>query len=223
MKKAVLFISTHPDDETIGCGGTILRHKANGDKVYWVIATAMKLKDGYDKRAISNRENEIRRVAKTYGFSKIYNLGISTRKVDKYPRKKLTGRISEIMNEVRPDTTYLPFMSDIHSDHRVIFEAAYSCTKIFRFPFIKKILMMEVLSETEFAPPLKDSVFIPNYFVDISNFLGKKLTIMKIYKSELSKHPFPRNLKNIKALAVSRGALAGCKYAEAFMLLKQID
>ena len=83
--------------------------------------------------------------------------------------------------------------------------------------------MMETLSETEFAPALKEDSFIPNVYVDISEFFEKKLKIMRIFKTELGDHPFPRSERNLKALATLRGATAGCKYAEAFMLLKEIS
>jgi len=116
----------------------------------------------------------------------------------------------------------LPFRGDIHSDHRKIFEAAYSCTKSFRYPFIEKIYMIEVLSETEFSLSMQDESFIPNVFVDITDFIDKKIEIMRVYKSELGVHPFPRSEKNVRALATYRGAASNCDYAESFMLLKEI-
>jgi N-acetylglucosamine malate deacetylase 1 len=88
---------------------------------------------------------------------------------------------------------------------------------------LKKVLMYECLSETEFAPAFNEKVFIPNYFVDISEFFEKKIEIMRIYSSELGDHPFPRSERNIRALATYRGAVAGCEYAEAFQIVKIID
>ena len=82
--------------------------------------------------------------------------------------------------------------------------------------------MMETLSETEFSPSIKKDSFIPNTFVDISKYIKKKIQIMKVYKSEIKRHPFPRSLKSIKALASLRGSTSGCKFAESFMLLKEI-
>jgi len=131
-------------------------------------------------------------------------------------------KISEVMNKVRPTVLYLPFKSDVHSDHRIIFDAIYSCTKSFRYSFLKKIYMMETLSETEFSLALIGESFVPNVFVDISPFLKKKLEVMRVYKSELGSPPFPRSEQNIEALATFRGATAGCNYSEAFMLLKEI-
>lgn len=214
----ILVFAIHPDDETLGCGGTLLRHKANGDEIYWLICTNLdKMHDYY-----LEREKEITDVAKAYKFDGVFRLGLKTTKIDEYGVSDLIGKISAIINEIKPSVIYLPFCGDVHSDHRKIFEAAYSCTKTFRYPFIKKIYMMEILSETEFAPSLAKSAFVPNVFVDISKFFSKKADIMRTYKSELSDFPFPRSLQNLEALAKFRGATSGCKYAESFMLLKEI-
>ena len=82
---------------------------------------------------------------------------------------------------------------------------------------------METLSETEFAPSIKSDSFSPNVFVDITEYMNKKIEIMNCYQGEINKHPFPRSEKNIKALATFRGATCGCEYAESFVLLKEID
>ena len=82
---------------------------------------------------------------------------------------------------------------------------------------------METLSETDFAPSIKKESFIPNTFIDISRYMKKKIQIMKVYKSEIKKHPFPRSEKSIRALATFRGSSSGCKFAESFMLLKEIS
>jgi LmbE family N-acetylglucosaminyl deacetylase len=135
----------------------------------------------------------------------------------------MVPKISEIFNKVKPEIIYCLNRSDAHSDHRITFDAVMACTKSFRYPFIKKVLLYECISETEFAPALPEKVFIPNYFVDVSMHFMKKLEIMKIYESELGEHPFPRSLRNIEALAVFRGASVGVEYAEAFQLIKYID
>ena len=83
--------------------------------------------------------------------------------------------------------------------------------------------MYECISETEFAPALLEKAFLPNYFVNVTDFLKEKLDVMQIYKSELGEHPFPRSLKNIESLAIFRGASVGVQYAEAFQLLKFVD
>ncbi len=219
----VLIIAVHPDDETLGCGGTLLKHKAHGDEIHWVIATDIKVSESFTKEFIETRENEIKEVEKLYNFNSVHRLGLSTMRVDEYSMSELIAKISTVVNEVKPNIIYLPFKGDVHSDHRHIFNAAYSCTKSFRYPFVKKIYMVETLSETEFAPSTKEDSFIPNVFVDISNFMDKKLEIMNVFKSEMGEHPFPRSERNLLALATLRGATAGCEYAESFVLLKEIQ
>lgn len=218
----VLVLAVHPDDETIGCGGTLLRHKAEGDEIYWLIATNLSEESGFAKEKIRKREKEIDKIAGIYGFNGIYKLGIPTKKVDTFPKDELISKISKVLNEVKPSIIYLPFINDVHSDHRIISELTFSCTKTFRCPFVKKVLMMETISETEFAPSLKEMVFVPNHFVDISGFLDKKLEFIKVFKSEIDESPFPRNAENIRALALFRGSMAGCRYAESFMIVKYI-
>lgn len=218
MINKVLVVAVHPDDETLASGGTLLKYKANGDKIFWLICTTMDKKDAY----FQIREKEIEKVSRLYGFDGVYNLGLKTMRIDEYSMTELVGKISKVINEVQPNIIYLPFSGDVHSDHRNIFEASYSCTKSFRYPFIKKIYMMETVSETEFAPSNPSGSFTPNVFVDINDFMEKKLEIMRTFKSELALHPFPRSERNLRALATLRGATIGCEYAESFMLLKEI-
>jgi len=218
----VLVVAVHPDDETLGCGGAILKHKSDGDRIHWLIATDIKKSEGYDDKSIKVRDNEIITVEKLYGFSSVNRLGLSTTKIDEYSMSRLISKISSVIDKVKPNIVYLPFKGDVHSDHKYIFDAAYSCTKSFRYPSIKKVYMMETLSETEFSVSVQESSFTPNVFVDIGHYIDQKIEAMNIYKSEIGEHPFPRNERNIKALATYRGATAGCDYAESFMLIKEI-
>jgi len=219
MKQKVLSIAVHPDDETLGCGGTLLKHKSNGDEIHWLVCTTIDKSHNY----YETREKEIEKVSNMYGFDSVHNLRLKTMQVDEYSMSELVGKISKVINEVKPNIIYLPFKGDVHSDHRKIFEAAYSCTKSFRYPFIKKIYMVETLSETEFAPSTKEDSFIPNTFVDISEYMDKKLELMNVFESEIAEHPFPRSERNLRASATLRGATCGCEYAESFVLLKEIN
>ena len=219
----ILVIAVHPDDETLGCGGTLLKHKANGDEIHWLIATDIKELEGFEKTTVEKRGEEIDKVKELFRFSSVNRLGLSTTKIDEYSMSDLISKISSIINKVKPNIIYLPFKSDVHSDHKYIFDAAYSCTKTFRYPFIKKIYMTETLSETEFAPSTKEDSFVPNVFIDISNYMDKKIEIMKVFENEIGEHPFPRSERNIRALGTLRGATCGCDYAESFVLLKEIQ
>ncbi|NBV41448.1 PIG-L family deacetylase [bacterium] len=220
MIERVLVIAVHPDDETLGCGGTLLRHRAQGDEIHWGIVTCMNPATTAADR-IKARAAEIEAVSIEFGFSSVIQMGIPTTEVDRLSDSERVRRFSELIASIQPTVVYLPFCYDAHSDHRVVFDAVYSCTKSFRYPSVKQVYMMEVTSETDFHIPT-GTAFQPNVWVDISPYFQKKLEIMGIFKSELGEHPFPRSLTNIEAWAHIRGAQAGCTYAESFMLLKQI-
>lgn len=217
----ILFISVHPDDETLGCGGTILKHKEIGDELFWLIISAPTdcHPSGFSSEMIKTREKEILAVSKQYGFSNTITLGFPAQLLYEVGFNKLVSKIDESISKLEPEIIFLINRSDVHSDHRISFEAIYACTKSFRKPYIKKILMYETLSETEFAPALVETAFCPNFFVDVSKYFKKKIDIMEIYKSELMSNNLPRSISAIEALARYRGSRIGVKYAEAFMLL----
>jgi len=221
MNKNVLTVSVHPDDETLGCGGAILKHKSLGDSINWLIITGITPNHpyGFSKEKEIEREKEIEKVAEMYGFSSVANLKFPTQLLDEINIRDLVNKIDNAINEIKPEVIYLINRSDIHSDHRMAFDAIYSCTKNFRKPYIQKILMYETLSETEFSPALPENVFIPNVFVDISDFMNKKIEIMQLYQSEIMPGNLPRSINAIKSLAAFRGSRIGVEYAEAFMLL----
>ena len=221
MKVAI--ISAHPDDEILGAGGTLLKHKQKGDEILWIIVTDVKTENGFSEERVKSRHEEIKEVSKQMGFSKTIQLDFPTMSLSSESLNQLIPQISKEFTSFEPETIYLPNRSDAHSDHRIVFDAVWACTKSFRYPNIKQVLMYECISETEFAPALAERTFIPNYFIDITGFENKKDKVMKIYESEIGEHPFPRSTKNMRALATFRGATAGVEYAEAFQLLKFID
>jgi N-acetylglucosaminylphosphatidylinositol deacetylase family protein len=219
----VVVISAHPDDEILGVGGALLKHKKNGDKIYWLITTNIFEEQGFSKERVFSRQREIEKVSEALGAEKVFMLNYPTMSLSTSTLIEMVPKLSKIFTEIEPEIIYCLNRSDAHSDHRITFDAVMACTKSFRYPFIKQVLMYECISETEFAPQLPEKMFIPNYFVDISSFLEEKKNLMKIYASELGDHPFPRSLKNIEALASFRGASVGVEYAEAFQLIKYID
>ena len=218
----IIIVSAHPDDEILGAGGTLLRHSREGDEIHWIIGTNMFEDQGYDNAAINRRQKEIDEVGARLGVEKIYKLDYPTATLSSSLLPELIPSLMEIFRNVEPRVVYSVNRSDAHSDHRVTADAVMACCKTFRVSSIEKVLFYECISETEFAPAVAERAFIPNYYVDISDFLEEKLEIMKIYESELGDHPFPRSLKNIEALATFRGATAGVEYAEAFQLIKEV-
>jgi N-acetylglucosamine malate deacetylase 1 len=214
----VLVIAPHPDDETLGCGGTLLKHKFEGDDINWLIVTAISQADGWDNKIVKKREVEIKQVAKKYGFKNFSNLEFSTTKIDTICISKLIERISKVYRKIEPDIIYMPFSSDVHTDHQVIAKVIGSMIKWFRYSYIKRVYMYETPSETDFNF-ISKRLFRPNVFVNVSNYLNEKLQIMDIYKSEMKEFPFPRSKKSIRALATLRGAQSGFNAAEAFELV----
>lgn len=219
----VLVVSPHPDDETLGCGGTLLRHLDRGDKINWLIFSAIMEENNYLKEKREKRNNEIIVVAQAYNFESIEQFYYPTTKLDTIPLVDMIEKSAKVLKQIKPEIIYLPFPGDIHSDHRVVFEVMSACTKQFRYPWIKRLLAYETLSETDYSISPLFHHFHPNVFADITNYLERKIEIMKLYSGELNDFPFPRSERAIRAMAEIRGVLANCQACEAFVLLKEID
>tara|TARA_B100001057_G_scaffold463785_1_gene518332 strand:- start:9326 stop:9997 length:672 start_codon:yes stop_codon:yes gene_type:complete len=219
-----LVISPHPDDETLGVGGTILSRIKKKKKVAWLIVTSLE-KNDQNENLIKKKKQEIEKVRKNYKFYKTFQLNFHATKLDQIPLNKIIDSISKVIKSFKPNEVFLPHISDAHTDHQKIFLAVSACTKTFRYPYINKLLCYETISETGYGinSKKKNNNFNPNYYVNIENFIKKKIQIAKFYKTEIKKHPFPRSIKNMKSLAILRGAESNNKYAEAFELLKFIE
>ena len=217
-----LIISPHPDDEVLGAGGTLFKRKSSkkSNSLYWIIVT--KLQSNTPKIKVLRRKNEIKKISKLFGFKKVFQLNFNTTELDSSSKKRLIKDFSDIFKKIKPYELFVPHFSDVHSDHKIVSEVISTCTKNFRFPFIKKILAYEVLSETDYNLNRK-KIFFPNYYEDISKFITKKKNAMKIYKSEIKKFPFPRSIKTIDALAKLRGSQIGKNAAESFEILREIN
>lgn len=222
MNNKLIVVATHPDDETLGAGGSLLKFKSEGWDIFWLILTHVHTEYGFTPERVESRNHEIAKVASQYAFTDYFMLNYPTMHLDEIPKGKIISEISGIFSSVKPTHVILPFYGDVHTDHRVGFECAYACTKAFRYPSIKNIWMMETPSETDFGLPGQQNVFSPNLFVDITDKMKGKEEIFRIYESESAPHPFPRSIDNLYALATTRGATAGFFYAEAFMSIKTI-
>ena len=218
----VLVVAPHADDESLGCGGTLLRHIANGDEVHWLLVTGMSEEAGFTPAQIQKRQEEIATVTQMYGFASVIEMQLPPAQLDKLTLGDVIGGISGAIKTLQPETIYTVYRSDAHTDHQIVFDAVASCSKTFRYPCVKKLLCFETVSETDFSVRPEDPGFRPNYFVDISAFLERKLEILAQFESEMGEFPFPRSNQAITALSQVRGAQAGVNAAEAFMLLKEV-
>ena len=218
-----IIVAPHPDDELLGCGGTLLRRVAEGGTVAWLLMTAMTQEKGWPEAKIQQRGAEVERVREGLNIAPhhLYTLDFPTAELDFIPMNLLVNKISKVFSDFQPDEVLLPYSGDVHSDHRMTFEAASACTKWFRYPSVKRVMAYETPSETDHAIDPRDTGFKPNVFVDIRDFIDRKIELMRIYQSEMGEFPFPRSEMAIRSLAQWRGSQAGFDAAEAFSLLVQ--
>lgn len=221
--RTVLAIAPHPDDETLGCGGTLLRHIERGDRVHWVIVTAITAAQGFTPTRVREREAEIAAVAQAYGFAGVHQLGFATTLLDTVPKGELVAALGRVVQQTAAELLYVPYRNDAHSDHAAVFDAAAACAKTFRYPSVRSVRAYETPSETDFGIRPDDPGFRPNLFIDVAAQFERKLDILRIFASELGPFPFPRSETTLRALAQWRGSQAGVTAAEAFMLLKEIQ
>lgn len=217
-----LVIAPHPDDELLGCGGTMLRRKAEGVTLGWLVMTSVDVANGWPAERVASRAREIQSVAAELGVEAphVFQLGLPTMKLDAMPLGDVIKPVSAVIHDFQPNELLVPHSDDAHSDHRVTFDAAVASTKWFRYPSITRVMSYETLSETDAMPDTKRG-FQPNVFVDISRYIERKWELLQIYESEMGDFPFPRSEKAVRALASVRGAQSGFEAAEAFCLLRE--
>lgn len=218
----VLVIAVHPDDETLGCGGTLLKHKANGDTITWAIVTQTHA-PAWTLETIERKADEVRRVAELYGITRCERLGFPSTQLDVISQSDLMTKLHAVVAAHRPDTVYVVHGGDVHSDHRATSIATLAVLKPFHMAKfgVRRVLSYETLSSTDAAAPHISNAFVPTVFCDVTPYLERKLEIMAMYASEAQPDPLPRGPSAIRALARLRGASIGVEYAEAFVLLRE--
>jgi LmbE family N-acetylglucosaminyl deacetylase len=217
-----LVIAPHPDDETLGLGGTLLKRKKSGHEIGWLIVTSISVEEGWDEAFVNQRNHELAEITQLYGFTEVFKLGFPSTKLELVPFPILIESISEKIRSFDPEEIFVPHPSDIHSDHKKTYEATIAATKWFRGCRVKRLLAYETLSETE-VDPLPNNKFRPNFYVNIEEELHSKMAALEVYQSECGDFPFPRSTESIKVLSQYRGLQVGCRAAEAFQLLRELE
>ena len=218
-KTKVLIIAPHPDDEVLGCGGTIKKYTNLGNEVSLCVVTKAYTPD-WSEEFIRNRPNEIKKASEILGIKKIYHLGYPTAMLDTISQKKLNDSIYDVIKKTKPDTVFIPHNGDISKDHQIVSESSLVAIRPMLNHKIKQLMFYEVLSVTEFGQQIK--IFNPNLYFNISETFDTKIEAMKIYNSELKYPSHPRSIEIIKAHAMKRGSEVNIKYAEAFTLIRGI-
>lgn len=218
----LLTVAAHPDDETLGAGGTMAWHAARGDTVWTVI-----LADGASSRhgRVAQQAECARRACDTLGVERLVMVGLPDQRLDTLSLLDVITPIEEVIAELQPDVVLTHFMGDLNEDHRLVARAAMVAARAVPGTPVSKVCAFEIPSSTDWAPPVPGSVFSPNLYVDISETLETKLTAMKAYAdtyvSEVRPFPHPRSLEALTAGAQRHGSASGLLAAEPFMLLRE--
>ena len=220
--KKVLICCAHPDDETLGCGGTIAKHIRNGDKVFCISMTdGVSSRDSFNKKNIERRIYSKKKAEKILGFKWLKNTKLfPDNQLDTVKFLDVVKEIEIAKKKIKPKIIYTHYPEDLNIDHRIVAEATLTAFRPIAKNF-EKILAFEIPSSTDYRY-YKKNKFNPNFFNDISKFWLKKKEALLAYKQELNKSPNSRSLSGIKTLAKFRGTQNGLSMAEAFMVLKQI-
>ena len=219
----VLTIAAHPDDETLGAGGTMARHASAGDEVWVVILT-----DG-----VTNRHPHVERqkecaieACDALGVSRIEFCGLPDQRLDCLPIVDVITPIEKVIADLQPHVVLTHFKGDVNTDHRIAFDATLVAARPFAESSVSRLMCYETASSTEWAPPFPGSVFAPNVFVDVTGTLGAKFEAMKCYEgtfiAEVRLYPHPRSYEALEAYAKRYGAMAGVTAAEPFMLVRDV-
>lgn len=221
MKRNILIIAPHPDDEVLGCGGIIRKYTDEGDCVYVLIASRGSARL-YDQKKVEEVRKEALKAHEILGVKKTFFLEFPAPELDTIPLADISREFSRIMVDCNIEILFLPHKGDIHNDHKVVFNAGLVAARPVENYSVKEIYCYETLSETEWADPFGDDVFIPALFVNIEDTYSAKIKALECFKSQLKEFPNPRSTENIEALAKFRGATVGFRLAEAFGIARII-
>jgi len=214
----VLVIAPHMDDEVLGIGGTIIKHVQNGDVVSVVIVADRVYQHKIDKKLIEKERAATLRCKEILGYSRINFLALEDEKLD-HGVQDILIPLEKVYDDVMPDIVYTCFYGDNNQDHRAVFQAVRVLVRSAQKKPPSKVFLYETPSSTEQSPSLFDAVFLPNYYVNISDVFQDKLNAVKCYERELKQYPHPRSLRGVESYAQFRGIASGFEYAEALMML----
>ena len=220
--KRVMVVAPHPDDETLGVGGTIAKYSTQGADIFVLIVSGH-LPPLYSRKDYDKTVHEAQSAFKLLGVSQSEFLEIPATMINSKPLHKVNGRISKIINDFKPHIVFCPY-PDRHIDHRLIFDSVMVATRPVGIGRDIEILAAyETLSETHWNAPHIEPNFTPNWVVDITEQIDNKLDALSCYKSQISDFPGPRSIEAVEALAKFRGTQAGFGYGEGFHVIRMIS
>lgn len=223
MKNCVLIVAAHPDDEILGCGGAIAKHVAEGD-----IVKVIFIADGVGARELSGvSEIKKRKVAAnnarlTLGYSKAYHLDFPDNRLDSVALLDIVQPLECLIKRIQPQIVYTHHIGDLNIDHQITHRAVMTACRPQPGSTVRKILAFEVMSSTEWAPSTNNH-FLPNYFIEITNYLRTKVEALQDYADEMKEAPHSRSIAHLESLAYHRGSTIGVSAAEAYMLIRCVS
>lgn len=217
----ILVIAPHPDDEILGCGGVMAKRISSGDDV-WICIVSEGKEPMYSEDFIKIERKEMVEAHGKIGKLSVLKAGFPSAMLDTVPQYKLNDTLTDFVNTIKPDEVFIPHKGDVHRDHQIVSDAALVAVRPNRKHKISRVLAYEVLSETDWNIPNSSNAFIPNVYEDISEYIQLKKEAMLEYSSQLKTYPFARTIEGIEALAMHRGVIVGVRYAEAFMLIREV-
>lgn len=224
--KSILIIAAHPDDEALGCGGTIARFADEGVNIHVAF-----LADGVFSREGNNLVQQAELTARRVSAQKACDiLGVQSVSFGEFPDNRMDAialleiikHIEALIARYQPDTVFTHHAGDVNVDHQRIHQAVVTACRPQNGHPVKTLLCFEVTSSTEWQLPGSAPIFAPNWFVDVSSTLKRKLDALDAYAAELRTWPHPRSREGVEHLAHWRGATIGVDAAEAFVLGRRI-
>ena len=223
-KRSVLVVASHPDDEVLGCGGTIAKHSAKGDSV-----AVLFLADGVAARnpaefgqAADGRRYAAETACGLLGATDLTFLPYPDNQLDQVPLLQLAQEIEKVISRLQPGIVYTHHSGDVNIDHRRTHDAVITACRPQPGFSVRRVLFFEVASSTEWRPPNSMPPFAPQWFNDVSEYLPLKLKALEVYADELRAYPHSRSIEAVEHLARWRGASVGVRAAEAFELGREI-
>ena len=214
LKKRLLVVVAHPDDEVLGCAGLLLENfNKGGDNFVLYLNNGCHYRENFDSKTISE---QIDNVAKILKFTPLIET-LSTGEFDTYPQRKVNDIVSKYIKKYKPSTVVTHISNDLHQDHRVVNTATMIAARYTSKSYVKTILEMPVISSSEINPQFS---FCPNLFLDITKYIDAKKQAMQQYVFEVESMKELRGANGIEGWAIFYGMHIGVRYAEAFKLIR---
>ncbi|OWW21309.1 PIG-L deacetylase family protein [Noviherbaspirillum denitrificans] len=228
MTKKILVVAAHPDDEILGCGGTIAAHARAGHEVHVVImaegltSRSLQRDAAAQKTDLEQLADVARKANALLGAASVTLHSLPDNRMDSLDRLDVIKLVEAEIARVVPEVVYTHHAGDLNIDHRIVHESVLTACRPKPGHPVNSLLFFEVASSTEWMPPSSAPFFAPDWFVDISDTLDLKLKALACYDTEMCPWPHARSIRALESLARWRGASAGVEAAEAFMLGRRI-